>query len=294
MVGSLAFSLQTSYFAPSSCSKLCPNRAVDLRLFSKVIPSGEDLAGLSRKELQQLAKDNGVKANMKNAEIIASLTALQNTSPKFENTMKAKTIPALVKEKAKLATEAKTLQTSTTSTTPRKKTEVASLKATKKTDIEAGSVIASVLEEQGISMTDLEQLRSELLSEVSSRTSERALKNRVDEPSIIAEAGRGKSKRGSDPKMATKNTIVANSKKEAASSIATTEGKPQKQTTIDPVVPMRKYAVSYSQKTPPSLPSKLKPCLHNALTSKVANNFFIKFSLFQPTRHRHHLLLVYT
>jgi hypothetical protein len=261
-----AFSSHARSFAPATYIKLCPYRAADLRLFSKTIPSGEDLAGLSRKELQQLAKDNGLKANMKNAEIVASLTALGSTK-------KAKIIPAEAEEKVKVAIEPKSIHASTTSTTLRSKAKIASMKVTKKTEIEAGSVIASVLKEQGISMADVEQLRGELLSEVSTSTSIGAPKKRVAKPSILAERDQGKVKPGTDPKIKTRkktnNANAASSKKETAPVKAIVTAKTQKKTTIDPPVSVKKYAISYSQRTPPKPPSKINPCLHNALISII-------------------------
>ena len=57
-------------------------RPVTQRRFVASLES--DLETLNRKELQQLAKENGVRANMKTTEMIASLQAIKdsNCSPK--------------------------------------------------------------------------------------------------------------------------------------------------------------------------------------------------------------------
>jgi hypothetical protein len=111
------------------------------RIFTSnyMIDSIKNLSELSRKELQQLAKENGVKANLKSEDIIQSLESIKKSNPSVNKSEKS------------------TLKN--TNLKPSIKNE--------ENDIQ------SIMSEQGITLEDLDVLQNSVLGNVKPRAKKR-------------------------------------------------------------------------------------------------------------------------
>jgi len=122
-----------------------PARGLSLAQRHSMINNEEytDLCKLPRKELQQLAKANGIKANMKNDDIIAGLLAMK---------------------------EATTSPPSTSSTGDEKSKKLKKKNNAANLEVKSDSDIQSILNMQGIRLDDLVDLRDQLLAEEETAT----------------------------------------------------------------------------------------------------------------------------